>query len=123
MLLVDNKSIGQKIRQEREKLGLTRQQLAELVSLSDYYIGQLERGERQMSLPVLVNIANVLHLSLDHLIYTPFDYKVQEAAAVYKEDNNHRTIELNSLFNRCSATEQELILKLVKTLIPYLERK
>ncbi|RKL62247.1 XRE family transcriptional regulator [Thermoanaerobacteraceae bacterium SP2] len=48
---------SQRIRKEREKLGLTREKFAEIIGLSDYYVGQLERGERQMSLNVLVKIA------------------------------------------------------------------
>ena len=66
---IDNIAIGKRIREEREKLELSREEFAEIVELSDYYIGQLERGERQMSLPVLVNIADCLHISLDYLIF------------------------------------------------------
>ncbi len=47
---IDNKGIGERLRQEREELGLTREKFAEIVELSPLYIGQLERGERQMSL-------------------------------------------------------------------------
>ncbi|HCJ56810.1 MAG TPA: XRE family transcriptional regulator, partial [Clostridiaceae bacterium] len=50
---VDNKGIGERIRKEREKLALTREKLAEIIDLSPLYIGQLERGERQMSLNTL----------------------------------------------------------------------
>ncbi|AYO29360.1 MAG: hypothetical protein PWR06_2742 [Thermoanaerobacteraceae bacterium] len=65
----DNRAIGQRIRTEREKFGLSRQEFAEILRLSDYYVGQLERGERQMSLPVLVEISNCLHVSLDYLLF------------------------------------------------------
>ncbi len=124
--MLDNKAIGQRIRQERERLGLSRQEFAELIALSDYYIGQLERGERQMSLNVLVNIADSLHLSLDYLIYAANNYdshQVQEDSATYAVAENNRSRELNTLFNRCSTTEQELIIKLIKTLLPYLGKK
>ena len=50
-IILDNEAIGNRIRQGREALGLTRDQLAELLGISSYYLGQLERGERQMSLP------------------------------------------------------------------------
>ncbi|MGB9839825.1 helix-turn-helix domain-containing protein, partial [Thermovenabulum sp.] len=37
----DLKSIGKRIREEREKFGLSREEFAEIVGLSDYYIGQI----------------------------------------------------------------------------------
>lgn len=117
--MLNYKEIGQRIRSEREKLKLSRQELAELVSLSDYYIGQIERGERQMSLNVLVNLANCLHLSLDYIIYgNKDDLKyIQEDLTAYETDSSY---ELKDLINRCSEHEKELIIKLIKTLLPYL---
>ena len=60
---IDHRIIGQRIREERENLELSREEFAEIIGLSDYYVGQLERGERQMSLPASVKIATCLHVS------------------------------------------------------------
>lgn len=123
--MLNNKDIGQRIRKERERLKLSRQELAELVFLSDYYIGQLERGERQMSLNVLVNLASCLHLSLDYLIFgnkNDLSY-IQEDLATYEINSNYYDKELKELFNRCSEPEKELIVKLIKTILPYLQNK
>lgn len=124
--MIDIKALGQRVRQAREMLGLSRQEFAELVALSEYYIGQIERGERQMSLAVLADIATCLHLSTDYIVFGIEDNHgyVQEDYLVYKvREENVKLIELNDLFYRCSAKEQELIIKLVKTIIPYLEGK
>lgn len=108
---INNKAIGKRIREERDKLGLSREEFAEIIGLSTYYVGQLERGERQMSLPVLINVANCLHMSLDYLVFgTVVDYICEG----YKYD------EINSLLNKCSPKELELIKNLIKTLLPYL---
>ncbi|ADG81296.1 helix-turn-helix domain-containing protein [Thermincola potens] len=119
---IDNKAIGQRIREEREKLELSREKFAEIIGLSDYYVGQLERGERQMSLRVLFKIARCLHVSLDYLIFgkTVHDtYQVQDARNTYKavEDNKYK--EINILLDKCSPEELELVKKLIKTILPY----
>lgn len=119
---IDNKAIGQRIREEREKLGLSREEFAEIIRLSDYYVGQLERGERQMSLPVLVKIANCLHISLDYLIFgkTAHNaYYVHDARNTYDTFDSNKDTEINELINKCSPKELDLVKKLIKTILPY----
>lgn len=41
------RTLGRRIREERLKLNLTQEKLAEDVNLSMAYIGQIERGERK----------------------------------------------------------------------------
>jgi len=120
---IDNKAIGQRIRSERENLGLSREEFAEMVGLSDYYIGQLERGERQMSLPVLVKVSNCLHVSLDYIV---FGITAVNANSVNEPESTNGTYnvidigEISSLLNKCSPKELELFKKLIKTILPYL---
>lgn len=119
---LDHKSIGQKIRQEREKLGLSREELAEITGLSDYYVGQLERGERQMSLPVFVRIANCLHVSLDYLIFGRMDEQhagIHDAPAAYNAGNIMQDREINTLLSKCSPRELALVKKLIRLILPY----
>lgn len=118
----DKKAIGQRIREEREKLGLSREEFAEIIELSDYYVGQLERGERQMSLTTLVKVVNCLHVSLDYLIFgTPLynDCYAHDAHCVYDNSND---AEINCLLEKCSPKELGLIKKLIKTILPYLRK-
>jgi len=119
---IDNKAIGQKIREEREKLELSREEFAEIIGLSDYYVGQLERGERQMSLPVFVKVAKCLHVSLDYLIFGKTDHNtdyIHDAHSIYEARDNIKDREINSLLNKCSPNELALIKKLLRTILPY----
>lgn len=120
---INNSDIGQRIRDERERLGLSRAEFAEIVELSDYYIGQLERGERQMSLPVLIKVAVCLHLSLDYLIFGETDYnnKVSyQGDNVYINENiNEHLAEIIQLLEKCSDRELILFKKVIQTIIPY----
>lgn len=123
---VDNKQIGKRIRKERNKLNLTREEFAEIVGLSDFYVGQLERGERQMSLPAMVNIACCLHISLDYLIFgqTEHGYSyIKDAHTSYGTLNADRDAVMNELLellSKCSLKELEMICKLIKTILPYI---
>ena len=53
---MEQKTLGGRIREERLKLNLTQEKLAEDVNLSMAYIGQVERGERSLTLDNLVEI-------------------------------------------------------------------
>ena len=65
--------IGERIKQERLNKGLTQEVLAEKANISASFLGQIERGERKLSLETLIHIAEVLNASLDYLVkdYTP----------------------------------------------------
>lgn len=120
---IDNKAIGQRVRQEREKLGLSREEFAEILGLSDYYIGQLERGERQMSLPVLVRVSNCLHVSLDYLVFGIISHNIDAVNNIHDTCETGNAVqhkEINRLLNKCSPKELELFKKLIKTVLPYI---
>lgn len=109
--IIDNIAIGKRIREEREKLELSREEFAEIISLSATYVGQLERGERQMSLPVIVKIINCLHINLNYLIL---------GDSVYPSNDNCKDTELVDLLQKCSPKELDIIKKIIKTILPYL---
>jgi len=65
---MDYKRLGERIREERRKLGLTQAQLAEAVDISDTYMGAIERGERSLTLDTLVRLVNRLGVTVDYLL-------------------------------------------------------
>lgn len=123
----DNKEIGQRIREERNKIGLSRGEFAEILELSDYYVGQLERGERQMSLPVLIKVANSLHITLDYLVFGKVALYSHSTQEINNSDENLNNVDSYSaiinLLNKCSHKELELVKKLISTILPYLNNK
>jgi transcriptional regulator with XRE-family HTH domain len=102
--------IGNRIRIERENFDMTREKLSELVNLSPYFLGQIERGERKMSINTLIKISECLHISIDYLFF--------EQNIVNTTNNNV----LHSLINRCSEKEVSVIESLIKLLLPHLAR-
>jgi transcriptional regulator with XRE-family HTH domain len=67
-LYMDYHQLGKRIRQERQKLNLTQEKIAESIDISDSYIGQIERGERSLTLDTLVKLANKLGVTIDYLL-------------------------------------------------------
>ena len=65
---MDYKRLGERIREERRKLGLTQAQLAEAIDISDTYMGSIERGERSLTLDTLVRLVNRLGVTVDYLL-------------------------------------------------------
>lgn len=118
---INTTAIGERIRQEREKLGLSREDFAAIIELSNYYVGQLERGERQMSLPALVKVAGCLHVTLDYLIFGGSrlnDYYANDSRDTYTFAT--KDSEVNKLLEKCSPQELELFKKIIKAILPYL---
>lgn len=62
------KLFGEKIRAERQRLGLSQEQLAEKCELDRTYISGIERGRRNPSLKNMGKIAQSLELSLSELL-------------------------------------------------------
>lgn len=56
------------IRQKRQEKGISQNQLAKLVGISQPYMNQIETGVRNPTLPVLMRICEILEISLfgDH---------------------------------------------------------
>lgn len=61
--------IGQKIRKTRKARGLSQEQLAEKIGISTTHMSHIETGNTKLSLPVFVNLAKVLEVRTDELIY------------------------------------------------------
>ncbi len=59
--------LGLKIRVERQKQKISQEKLAELANLNRNFIGMIERGETNVTVKNLENIANALSLPIGEL--------------------------------------------------------
>lgn len=66
---MDYYKIGQKIRKYRKNCGLSQEELAEKVGISTTHLSHIETGNTKLSLSVFVEIAYVLSVSTDELLY------------------------------------------------------
>lgn len=77
--------VGEAIRQQRQRLGMTQGQLAALIKVRSDSISRIERGHHQPSLPRLEKIALALEVSPEALIARVGHSPRREILALLKE--------------------------------------
>ena len=65
---LDYNAIGKRIKIARIQSDMTQEKLAEAVDMSPTHLSNIERGNGKVSLAALVNIANVLSVTMDDLL-------------------------------------------------------
>ena len=98
-------AIGARIKEARERAGLTQEDLAAELDMSPTHISVLERGRKAPKLETLVNIANTLHVSTDMLLQ---DVVVCAADGLASE--------LSVAIAKLNPKEQERILNAIRAL-------
>ena len=61
-------AFGKLVRQRRQDLGLTQEQVAEKADLHPTYLGSVERGERNIALENIIALARALKISPQELL-------------------------------------------------------
>lgn len=61
--------VGRRIRELRLEQEITVEQLAEAVDISIQYVSEIERGKKNMTIPIFKNMVIVLHTSADYLLF------------------------------------------------------
>lgn len=64
----NNLEIGERIRKIREGMHMSRETFSEAIDVSVVFLGQIERGERSLSLKTLTNIVKYTGASTDYLL-------------------------------------------------------
>lgn len=98
--------IGKQIRMIRKQRGLSQEKLGELAQLKNSYIGDVERGARNISLDSLEKIVAALDTDLgaffkfNEIDITSDDIDKKEALEVHKQFLEDRTIDDIKLIHR-----------------------
>lgn len=101
---LDYEAIGRRVRNERDKKGMSQMHLAELANLSVNSISHIECGNTKFSLPSIVAIANALNVTVDCLLMDVVDNSLIQ----FKR-------ELAEYFDDCSKEEYTLLSEVCKT--------
>jgi len=102
--------LGSRIREERLSLNLTQETLAEDVNISVSYMGQIERGERSLSLDTLVKLTRRLGVTVDYLLQD-----------TVKVDNENALRQLSNLIDGRSQKQIQMALDMIKVLFSHLD--
>ncbi len=104
--MIDYLSIGKRIKKNRLSRGITQEVLAERVNVSIPHISRIENGFSSPSLQTLVDICNVLGITIDDLM--------QDSLLAAKPHMNKR---LEELLVDCTATELNFIANVIPALL------
>lgn len=60
---------GERLRRQRNSLGLTQEYMAEQLGISVRYYQMLEQGPKGVSVETLIKLSDILSLSIDYLLF------------------------------------------------------
>jgi len=103
------KTIGERIRNHRNREGLNQEQLAERCGLHATYIGQIERGEKNATIESVGKIVKGLNISFETLFE-----KIQAG-----ELKNNVATKCYALIDVLNEKEQAAIYELIQKIIAY----
>lgn len=117
--------IGSRIKIAREKFGLSRGKFSEIIGVSPYYLGQIERGERGMSINTLIKISDGLNISTDYILRGHIRHQepliLEEFESDYISEYSSELKELLYLLKGSSKLQISLIKDMSKLLLPYIK--
>lgn len=100
--------IGQRIRNTRLELGMSREVLAEKADLNPGYLGQLERGEKNATLVTIEKVAVALGISYEEIFENLTPGKTNQPSPAAK---------CYELIDELTPGEQELALDILRKII------
>ncbi len=96
--------IGKRIRKQRERLGYTRESLAEKIDVTPKFCSDIELGVKGMSVATLCRIATVLNLSADYILFGT-------------QDDNEEVSRLTSMLSRCPQEKLQYLEDIIKAFL------
>ena len=101
---MDYYAIGQRIRKIRKAQGFSQETLAEQAGISVTHMSHIETGNTKLSLPVLVDLAEILDVRTDDLLYDE----------IFAERSSTRD-EIVQILNTCTVQQLKIIKNILKT--------
>lgn len=102
---------GIQMRAERERLGYTREQVAERAHITPRYLAAIELGTKIPKADVMVRIIRSMGASANSVIYSP------------QQETNNECERLAHLFLQCTPKERKLIAAIIDTILDEHQRK
>ena len=104
----DDFIVGERIRGIREGLNMNREKFSEMIDISSVFLGQIERGERSLSIKTLSKIVKFTGASTYYILFG---------------NNNTNTIidKINHILNQCSEEGLNLIYEFTCSISTFLK--
>lgn len=112
---VNYEDVGNKIRERRNFLKVTQENLANDINVSAYFISDIENGRRKMSLETMIKISIALKTSLD--------YFVLDNVKDIKTKNNIKFDELKNILETVDEKKESIFLDFAINSAKFLSNK
>lgn len=96
----DDIEIGERLRGIREGMHMTREEFSEKIDITDSFLGQIERGERALSVRTLRKVVKYTGVSSDYLLFG-------------KDTNNGTIQKINNILSLNSEITSDFIYHIV----------
>lgn len=103
---MDYKKIGKRIKEYREKAGLTQEELSEIIGCSTTYISVIERGAAFPRGDKLIAILNAIHTSADSIFCDVVD-----------KSSGFKASDLSNKLDKLQADDRQRILEMIELMI------
>ena len=100
---IDYTALGARVKKIRKERGIRQTELADALGISYQYMSMIETGKRQLSLALLVALANALGATTDELLYGSLD------ALNSKYDQ-----EMEDVLSDCTPAERDFVVAMTK---------
>ncbi len=104
----DNLEIGERIRGIRENLHMNREKFSEIIDISEVFLGQIERGERSLSIKTLTKIVKFTGTSTDYILFGDVE-------------NNKTYDKINRILNKCTEDGLLFIYEIIRCSYTFLK--
>ncbi|MBR3869433.1 MAG: helix-turn-helix transcriptional regulator [Clostridia bacterium] len=98
--------IGKRLKEERNRLHYTQDEVSEMIGVTPAYVGHIERGERGFSIETLIKLCNVYKVTIDYLFED-----------VIQQDKNSISEQISLLLRDKDENQQKAILDIMKAVI------
>lgn len=98
--------IGARIKEIRNRKGLTQEQLSENMNINPKYLSSIERGKENPTLNTFIKLAESLDVDIDEIF-----------SSIQIEDPSKRKSLINSLLNEADDGQMKLAAKILQVLI------
>ena len=92
--------IGERLRGIRENMKMNREEFSEKIDITDSFLGQIERGERALSVKTLRKVVKYTGISADYLLFG-------------KNTNNSTIQKINNILSSNSETTSDFIYHII----------
>lgn len=104
----NNLEIGERIRKIRESFNMNREKFSEMIDISDVFLGQIERGERSLSLKTLFRLVSFTGVSSDYILFGD-------------TNNNSNLDKINRILSKSSDVTVNFVYELIRSSCTFLK--